>query len=35
MSFKKFLGGLALGLAIVAVVASLPDMKRYLRISTM
>lgn len=35
MNFKSVIGGLALALAIVAVVAALPDIKRYIRISTM
>jgi hypothetical protein len=35
MNFKSVLGGLALALAIVAVVTALPDIKRYIRISTM
>lgn len=35
MSFKNLMGGLALILAVVALVSALPDMKRYIRISTM
>jgi hypothetical protein len=35
MNFKSVLGGLALALAIVVVVTALPDVKRYIRISTM
>jgi hypothetical protein len=35
MNFKNVLGGLALALAIVVVVTALPDVKRYIRISTM
>jgi hypothetical protein len=35
MSFKSFLGGLAMLLAIVAVVSAMPDVKRYIRISTL
>jgi hypothetical protein len=35
MRFKSLLGGVALILAIVAVAAALPDVKRYIRISTM
>jgi len=35
MSFRNFLGGLAMLLAVVAVVSAIPDMKRYIRISTM
>jgi hypothetical protein len=35
MKFKSILGGLALALAIVAVVSAIPDIKRYIRISTM
>jgi hypothetical protein len=32
---KKFMGGLMVALAVVAVVVSLPDIQRYIRISTM
>jgi hypothetical protein len=32
---KKFMGGLMIALAVVAVVVSLPDIQRYIRISTM
>ncbi len=35
MNFKRFLGGLAMFLAVAAVISALPDMKRYVRISTM
>lgn len=35
MNLKRFLGGLAFLLAVAAVVSALPDMKRYIRISTM
>jgi len=35
MNVKNFLGGLAVALAVVAVVSALPDIKRYIRISTM
>jgi hypothetical protein len=35
MNFKSLLGGLAVALAIVAVLSALPDVKRYIRISTM
>ncbi len=35
MSWKNLIGGLAVAIAIVAVVSSLPDIKRYIRISTM
>jgi hypothetical protein len=35
MKLKSILGGLALALAIVAVVSAIPDIKRYIRISTM
>jgi hypothetical protein len=35
MSFKNVLGGLAMVLAVVAVASALPDIKRYIRISTM
>jgi hypothetical protein len=32
---KNLAGGLVVALAVVAIVASLPDIKRYIRISTM
>jgi hypothetical protein len=35
MNFKRLLGGLAICLAIAAFVSALPDMKKYIRISTM
>ncbi len=35
MNLKNVLGGMAVALAIVAVAAMLPDLKRYIRISTM
>jgi hypothetical protein len=35
MSFKSFLGGVVMILAVVVVVSALPDMKRYIRISSM
>jgi hypothetical protein len=35
MSLKNLVGGLALVLAVVVVVSALPDVKRYIRISTM
>jgi hypothetical protein len=35
VKFKNFLSGLVVILAVVAVVSSLPDMRRYIRISTM
>lgn len=35
MKFKSLLGGLALVFAIAAVVSALPDIKRYIRISSM
>jgi hypothetical protein len=35
MNFKSLMGGLALVLAIAAVVSALPDIKRYIRISSM
>ncbi len=35
MSLKSILGGLAMILAVVAVASALPDVKRYIRISTM
>ena len=31
----KFFSGIAIALALTAVVVSLPDIKRYIRISTM
>jgi NaMN:DMB phosphoribosyltransferase len=35
MTWKNVLGGLAALLAVVAIVSAIPDMKRYIRISTM
>ena len=35
MKLKNVIGGIALALAIAAVIASLPDIKRYIRISSM
>jgi hypothetical protein len=35
MKVKNFWGGLAMALLVAAVAASLPDIKRYIRISTM
>ncbi len=35
MNWKSVLGGLAMVLAVVAVASALPDLKRYIRISTM
>lgn len=35
MNFKKVLGGMAMVLAVMAVVTAIPDIKRYIRISTM
>jgi hypothetical protein len=35
MKIKSILGGLAFVLGIVVVVSALPDIKRYIRISTM
>jgi NaMN:DMB phosphoribosyltransferase len=35
MNWKNVLGGLFVMAAIVAVAAALPDVKRYIRISTM
>lgn len=35
MSLKSILGGLAMVVAIAAVATMLPDVKRYIRISTM
>jgi hypothetical protein len=35
MKFSQVLGGLLIGLALYTVVTSLPDIKRYIRISTM
>ena len=32
---KNLIGGIALALAVTMVVISLPDIKRYIRISTM
>jgi hypothetical protein len=33
--FRKVAGGLIMALAITAIVVSLPDIKRYIKISTM
>jgi uncharacterized protein DUF6893 len=33
--FKNVAGGLIMALAVLALVAALPDIKRYIRISTM
>jgi hypothetical protein len=35
MKVKSFWGGLAMALVVAVVAASLPDIKRYIRISTM
>ena len=35
MKFKNVIGGLAVALAIVAIVSALPDIRRYIRISRM
>jgi NaMN:DMB phosphoribosyltransferase len=35
MSIKAILGGVAVILAIVAVASALPDVRRYIRISSM
>jgi hypothetical protein len=35
MTLRSLAGGLMFVLAVVAVVSALPDMKRYIRISTM
>jgi hypothetical protein len=35
MKMKNVIGGIALVLAIAAVVSALPDIKRYIRISSM
>jgi len=35
MSIRAILGGVALVLAIVAVASALPDVRRYIRISSM
>jgi hypothetical protein len=35
MKFKSFLGSVVVILAAVAIVSSIPDIKRYIRISTM
>ena len=33
--FKNLTGGLVMALAVIAIIAALPDIKRYIRISTM
>ena len=33
--FKNLTSGLVMALAVVAIIAALPDIKRYIRISTM
>jgi hypothetical protein len=33
--FKNLTGGLIMALAVVLLIAALPDVKRYIRISTM
>ena len=35
MNFKQLLGGAATLLAVIIVVSAIPDVKRYIRISTM
>ena len=35
MTLKNFVGGLIAAAALVVLVTSLPDIKRYIRISTM
>lgn len=35
MKLKSVIGGLAIAFAIAAVAAMVPDLKRYIRISTM
>jgi NaMN:DMB phosphoribosyltransferase len=35
MSLKSLLGGLAVIVAAIAIISALPDVKRYIRISTM
>jgi hypothetical protein len=35
VNYKSFLGGLAILVAVVVVVSALPDVKRYIRISSM
>jgi hypothetical protein len=35
MNFKHVLGGLAIVMVVVVVATALPDIKRYIRISTM
>jgi hypothetical protein len=35
MKAKNFLGGLVIALAATAIIVGLPDIKRYIRISTM
>ncbi len=35
MNLSKVLGGLAIAVAVTAIMVSLPDIKRYIRISMM
>lgn len=35
MNFRNVIGGIAVVLAVMAVAAALPDIKRYIRISSM
>jgi hypothetical protein len=35
MNYKNILGGLAMVLTVVVIISALPDVKRYIRISTM
>ena len=35
MNMKNLISGLVIALAVAAVITSLPDIKRYIRISTM
>jgi hypothetical protein len=35
VSFRNLLGGLALIVAVAVVIAAIPDVKRYIRISSM
>jgi hypothetical protein len=35
MTLRNIIGGLAVVLALVTIVTALPDIKRYIRISTM
>lgn len=35
MTLKRVLGGLAIAMAVLAIATAIPDIKRYIRISTM